>query len=93
MKQMIALVFAGLLTAGAAQADCYADYKAKRDNPLQLHYGVAQVTGACTQANAEVELTPRLAVEGWILLNVVSLFDAKGLNERQVSANDYFLRY
>ena len=23
-----------------AAADCYADYKAKRDDPLQLHYGV-----------------------------------------------------
>ena len=29
----------------AMAADCYADYKAKQDNPLRLHYGVAKVTG------------------------------------------------
>ncbi|HKK98531.1 MAG TPA: hypothetical protein VJ928_10125, partial [Marivita sp.] len=31
-----------------AQAACYADYKAKQDAPLRLHYGVAQINGPCT---------------------------------------------
>ena len=34
-----------LMLAGPAQAECYADYKAKQDDPLRLHYGVAQVSG------------------------------------------------
>ena len=36
-----------LLLAALAQpahaAGCYADYKAKQDNPLQLHYGVIEL--------------------------------------------------
>ncbi|WP_149140396.1 hypothetical protein [Gemmobacter caeruleus] len=78
--------------AGAAQAECYADYKAKRDNPLRLHYGVAQVS-ACNKKAAKAELAPRLAAGGWKLLNVISTFGPEGLNERQSSAGDYFLRF
>ena len=81
------------LAATGAQADCFADYKAKRDDPLKLHYGVAEVSGACTKANARVELTPRVAVDGWTLLNVVSVFNDGGLEERKESAGAYFLRY
>ena len=35
-----------------AAADCFADYKAKQDDPLRLHYGVAQVRGECTATAA-----------------------------------------
>ena len=77
-----------------AQADCYADYKAKQDAPLRLHYGVAQVTDAnCSKGGAEGELAPRLAADGWTLLNVLSTFGPEGLAERKASAGDYFLRY
>jgi len=93
MKQIFAPLFAILLSATAAHADCYADYKAKRDNPLNLHYGVAQISGACTRANARVQVEPRIAVDGWELLNIVSVFDASGLDERSDSAGAYFLRY
>jgi len=77
----------------AAHADCYADYKAKRDNPLQLHYGVAQISGPCTKANAKVQLKPRVAVDDWKLLTVVSVFEEDGLSERSDSAGQYYLRY
>ena len=93
MKQMFLITVATLVLALPAQADCYADYKAKRDDPLQLHYGVAEVSGACTRANAEVQLEPRVESGGWELLNIVSVFGADGLNERKDSAGDYFLRY
>ncbi|MCC6304068.1 MAG: hypothetical protein IT545_02605, partial [Rhodobacteraceae bacterium] len=33
----------GLAAAGGAAAACYADYKAKREPPLQLHYGVMEI--------------------------------------------------
>lgn len=75
-----------------AQAECYADYKAKQDDPLRLHYGVAQVS-ACDKGGAEAELQPRLASAGWTLLNVLSVFGPEGLEERKGSAGDYFLRY
>lgn len=95
MKHTIFIFATSLALAlgSTAQADCYADYKAKRDNPLQLHYGVAQISGACTKANAEVQLTPRVAVDGWTLLTVVSMFQEDGLSERTDSAGQYYLRY
>lgn len=75
-----------------ASADCFADYKAKQDNPLRLHYGVAQVS-ACDKKGARAELEPRLAAAGWTLLKVLSVFGPEGLEERKDSAGDYFLRY
>jgi hypothetical protein len=81
------------LAASAASADCYADYKAKRDNPLKLHYGVMQVSGACSPGAAATQISPRLAANGWTLLNVLSVFDAAGLNERKKSAGKFYLRF
>ena len=77
-----------------AAAECYADYKAKQDSPLRLHYGVAQVSGAaCNKKAAKAELAPRLSSGGWTLLNIVSTFGPDGLAERKSSAGEYFLRY
>ncbi|EEW26805.1 hypothetical protein [Rhodobacter ferrooxidans] len=88
-----ALVFA-LGMASAANAACYADYKAKQDNPLRLHYGVAELPdSACDRGSAQAVLAGRLANAGWTLLNVVSVFGPEGLDERKASAGDYFLRY
>lgn len=88
-----ALSFALTFAAASSQAACYADYKAKQDDPLRLHYGVAEIQGDCTAANAEALLTERLAVDGWLLLNVLGTFDDAGLEERKDSAGEYFLRY
>jgi hypothetical protein len=83
-----------LLTAAPASAECYADYKAKQDDPLRLAYGVAQVSdGNCDPGSAEGELAPRLADAGWTLLNVMSVFGPEGLSEREGRAGDHFLRY
>lgn len=82
------------LIAGPAAADCYADYKAKQDNPLRLHYGVAQIADpSCDRKAAEKELRPRLSAGGWQLLNVLSTFGPEGLEERRASAGPNFLRY
>lgn len=71
------LVALGLTTAtaGAAQAACYAEYKAKRDTPFELIYEVAQVSGPCTIANATAQLDARLAGQGLTLLKVLSVRD------------------
>ncbi|MDX1782512.1 MAG: hypothetical protein R3256_14515, partial [Thalassovita sp.] len=60
MKQIVvtslmALAFA-LSAPALAQAECYADYKAKQDAPLRLHYGVAQINGECSPEAAKAEL-------------------------------------
>lgn len=95
MKSVLTLAFGLiLLAASAVQADCYADYKAKRDDPLRLHYGVAQVSdGNCDTVSADADLAPRLDAAGWTLLNVLSTFGPEGLEERKASAGDYYLRY
>ncbi|NUH65324.1 hypothetical protein HTT03_08485 [Sulfitobacter sp. S0837] len=82
-----------LALPAAAMAGCYADYKAKQDDPLRLHYGVAQINDACDAAGAKAELTPRLAAEGWTLLNVLSVFGDDGLDQRKDSAGKYYLRF
>jgi hypothetical protein len=82
-----------LALPAAATAGCYADYKAKQDDPLRLHYGVAQINGACDAAEAKAELSPRLAAEGWTLLNVLSVFGDEGLDQRKDSAGKFHLRF
>jgi len=94
MKHLLPLIAAlALVTASSASAACYADYKAKKDNPLRLHYGVAQVSGACDRASARAELAGRLAAKGWTLLNIVSVFGDEGLSQRKDSAGSNFLRF
>ncbi len=89
--QRLSLVAVALM-ALPAHAECYADYKAKQDDPLRLHYGVAEVP-SCDKAAAEADLTPRLAAAGWVLLNVLNVFGPEGLEERKASAAEYFLSF
>jgi len=94
MKHIVPLLVCAVLALPAtAQAACYADYKAKQDSPLRLHYGVAEISEPCTPASARQQLQTRLEQAGWTLLNVVSVFDEKGLAERKDSAGPNFLRY
>ncbi len=77
-----------------ASAACYADYKASKDDPLRLHYGVMEVPdSACDPGAAAGEIRGRLQSDGWKLLNVMSVFGPEGLDERKASAGEYFLRY
>jgi hypothetical protein len=84
-----------LLAALPASAACYADYKAKQDNPLRLHYGVIELPdSACgSRAEAAKVIDKRIGRDGWQLLNVMSIFGAEGLDERKQSAGQYYLRY
>ncbi len=92
MRVLLSLSFV-MAFASQAQAACYADYKASRDDPLELQYGVAEVRGDCSVSEAERELRPKLAADGWQLLEVLTTFDESGLEERRESAGQYFLRY
>ncbi len=93
MKQITLSLALTLACTGAAQAACFADYKAKQDNPLRLHYGVAEISGQCARASAQSQLRARLAANGWTLLQVLSVFDAQGLDQRKNSAGQYYLRF
>lgn len=92
MKRLPLAFSLALMAALPAHAECYADYKAKQDDPLRLHYGVAQVSD-CSKGGAKAELEPRLAAAGWTLLNVIGVFGPEGLEERKASAAEYFLRF
>ena len=89
------IVLTALASAGTADAACFADYKAKRDNPLRLHYGVIELPDAIC-GNAEktrAEIKARIGVANWRLLNVLSVFGADGLENRKESAGKFFLRF
>lgn len=92
MRALVPL-FLLLATGASAQEACYADFKASREDPLQLLYGVSEVEGECTVAEAARELGPRIAGDGWQLLEVLSTFGPSGLEERRESAGEYYLRY
>ena len=97
MKRIVLLT--ALLASAAitepALAACYADYKAKQDNPLRLHYGVMRIdTNPCTMSDGvRASVADRLAAAGWQLLQVQSVFDDSGLEKRKSDAGQYFLRF
>ncbi len=98
MKTKTLLSAAAILAAIAitpAHAACFADYKAKKDGPLQLHYGVMELPdNACGSRNAAASaIAGRLAAQGWTLLNVLSIFDGSQLQGKKASAGQYFLRF
>ena len=92
MKKLILAL--ALMAASPASASCYADYKAKQDSPLRLHYGVIELPNtACTRQAAVAQTAQRIGADGWKLLRLLSIFQADGLKERKSSAGQYFLRY
>jgi len=93
--RLLYLALSASLVAAAPSygADCYADYKAKQDSPLRLHYGVIQLHQSCARKPAKPEIRARLKQDGWTLLNVLSVFGPEGLQERKANAGTYFLRF
>lgn len=92
IASLVAVVLAGL--AGPAAAACFADYKAKRDGPLELHYGTIEIPDfACSVGAAAPVVASRIGVDGWQLLSVLSVFGPEGLAQRERDAGAYHLRY
>lgn len=88
------LLSLALLAPLGAQAACYAEYKAKRENPLKLHYGVAEISAdACDEATAAAQLGQRLDDNGWILLTIVAMIDETQLEATKERAGDFYLKY
>ena len=88
-------VVAALALPSVAGAACFADYKAKQDAPLRLHYGVIELPDAACgdRQRARQEIQRRIEHEGWQLLSVEGFFDESGLSQRESSAGAYFLRF
>ena len=96
-RPSVALALAAALALSgapaAAQDPCYADYRAKQDAPLRLHYGTAEVGQPCTVPAAIEALGARLAAAGWTLLDVLGVFGADGLAQREGDAGEFHLRF
>ncbi len=97
MKTHLLLTAFLMAAAFAAPADaaCYADYKAKQENPLKLHNGVVQVDiSPCAMSNnVTSQVQRKLQSAGWQLLQVQSVFDDSGLARRKQDAGQFFLRF
>ena len=79
----------GLMLAGQAQAQCWADYKAKQDNPLRLQYGLIELpdTACGSRAAAESYARPVIAQTGWTLLQIESILTSTEAQARSGNAS------
>ncbi len=87
-------VLIAVLAAAPAAAQCYADYKAKQDNPLRLQYGIVELPPeACgDRAAAARHAGAVLAEHGWTLLQIESTFGEDGFAQRRSRAGAIHLR-
>jgi hypothetical protein len=93
-RLLITITLATAALAGPLHAACYADYRARMDNPFRLHYGVIALPDAdCSVAAAQPVIASRIAAGGWSLLEVVSVFEDSALEGKRQDAGDYFLRF
>lgn len=95
MKTLIASFALAAALATGAQAECFAEYKAKQDDPLRLHYGIMMIpenTCPGQQAAAGI-LSPRLQAGGWTLLNIVGLSTTPPTDQQKANAGEFYLRY
>ena len=78
----------------SAQAACYADYKAKQENPLKLHYGIMKFDSVeCTASIVQKKVAVRLLPHGWTLLNLLTVSRKLPTTKRKENAGENFLRY
>ena len=93
LMKYIILIYA-IFMVTTANAACYASYKAKRDDPLKLHYGVMQLPDQqCTMKTAAQAAGHRLLPHGWILLNLLTVSLKNPTPTEKENAGENFLRY
>ena len=93
LMRYIILIYA-IFMVTTANAACYASYKAKRDDPLKLHYGVMQLPDQqCTPKAATQASALRLLPHGWILLNLLTVSLTIPTPTQKENAGENFLRY
>ncbi len=92
MRRILTAALLTLAVAGPAGADCFVEYKAKRDGPLRLHYGIIRLDdGAC--GNPAPAISRRIGRDGWQLLTVMGRLSRAEAEQRKADAGPYYLRY
>jgi hypothetical protein len=91
----LALAAALALTGTTAAAQCFADYRARRDTPYALIYGVIELPAAAcgSREAAAAEIARRIGRGGFALLDVRGIFGPEGLEPRRANAGEYFLNF
>ena len=88
------IITLAIFLAQSAQAACYADYKAKQENPLKLHYGIMKLDSvACKTSSVHEKVALRLLPHGWTLLNLLTVSRKLPTTQRKENAGENFLRY
>jgi len=88
------IITLAIFLAQSAQAACYADYKAKQENPLKLHYGIMKFDSVeCTASIVQKKVALRLLPHGWTLLNLLTVSRKLPTTQRKENAGENFLRY
>ena len=96
MRLKLPILSLALIAALAvpAQAACYAEYRASRQNPVQLAYGVAEIRGgSCDAQSAAQYLQARLAQSGWTLQNVLSTVNSNAAPANSGYTGGHYLNY
>lgn len=96
MKPRILLVTLATVAALAAPAHaaCYAEYRAQRQSPVQLAFGVAEIRGgACNAQAAANYLRNTLGRSGWTLSNIVSTVNSNSAPGNSGYTNGHYLRF
>lgn len=90
-RLLAAVVLVTLALPSAAAADCYVHYKAKRNSPYGLHYGIVRVSGGCPSSPARV-VQSRISSGGWTILNVVKVTTSSPSSSERRSAGSHYYR-
>ncbi|WP_420327764.1 hypothetical protein [Mameliella sp.] len=87
-----ALVVVALALPGAAAADCYIHYKAKRDTPQYgLHYGIVRSSGSCP-SSPERAVRSRISSGGWVVLGIVKVTNSPPTASELEFAKQHYYR-
>lgn len=86
----IAALALALSFGSQAHAACYAEYQATK-KPHKYHTGVIELPNKICKKDAAIRknISKRLKVGGWTLLNVISVFGPDGLSGLQVNERFY----
>lgn len=92
MRRVLTAAVLAIALVGPAAAECYVEYKARRDAPFRLHYGIIRLDDAACR-NPAPAIARRIARDGWQLLTVMGNLSRAEAERRKADAGAYYLRY
>ena len=96
---MVRVIAAAIFLWGAcllsvAHAEiCFVLYKAKKDDPLELHLGLMKIDRTCSDDAIEAISHLRLQPAGWSLLQIVNVSKDIEVEKIKRDLGEYFLKY